>query len=107
MSGGGGQVLVGKWGRVPDGGIDQIFANWGDSPRENPELHCSDIVPFINSTLYEIHKDFPTRCLAAMCAHETILCGPGNQILYIFAELWNQNVLYYNLLVELMHCLNC
>ena len=37
MSGGGGQALVGKWGRVPDGGIDQIFANWGDPqspPRE-------------------------------------------------------------------------
>ena len=30
MSGGGGQALVGKWGRVPDGGMDQIFANWRD-----------------------------------------------------------------------------
>ena len=32
MSGGGGQAVVGKWGRVPDGGIDQIFASWGDRP---------------------------------------------------------------------------
>ena len=37
MSGGGGQALVGKWGRLPDGGIDQIFANWGDPPGKNPE----------------------------------------------------------------------
>ena len=29
MSGGGGQALVGKWGRVPK---YQIFANWGDPP---------------------------------------------------------------------------
>ena len=28
MSGGGGQALVGKWGLVLDGGIDQIFADW-------------------------------------------------------------------------------
>ena len=37
MSGGGGQALVGKWGRVPDGGgIDQIFVNWGDPPVPPP-----------------------------------------------------------------------
>ena len=36
MSGGGGQALVGKWGRVLDGGIDQIFANWGDLPVPSP-----------------------------------------------------------------------
>ena len=34
MVGGGGQAPVRKWGRVPDwgGGIDQIFANWGEPP---------------------------------------------------------------------------
>ena len=34
MSGGGGQVLVRKWGQVPDGGgeIDNIFADWGTPP---------------------------------------------------------------------------
>ena len=39
MSGGGGQALVGKWGRVPyGGGIDQLFANWGtpSPPGKNP-----------------------------------------------------------------------
>ena len=42
MSDGGGQALVGKWGRVPDGGggeIDQIFANWGD-PQSPLEKTC-------------------------------------------------------------------
>ena len=29
---GGGQALVQKRGQVPDGGIDKIFARWGDSP---------------------------------------------------------------------------
>ena len=38
MSDEGGQALVGKWGRVPDGGIDQIFVNWGDPPREKTLL---------------------------------------------------------------------
>ena len=43
MSGGGGQALVGKWGRMPDGGgIDQIFANWGGTPspprEKNPDI---------------------------------------------------------------------
>ena len=32
MSGRGGQVLIRKWGRVPDGGIDQIFVKWGGPP---------------------------------------------------------------------------
>ena len=44
MSGGGGQALVGKWGRVPEGGIDQIFANWGDhqSPQgKNPAFRLT------------------------------------------------------------------
>ena len=38
MSGGGEQALLGKWGRVPDGGgIDQIFANWGGIPHPPEE----------------------------------------------------------------------
>ena len=37
MSGGGGQALVGKWGQVPDGGgIDEIFASWGETPVPPP-----------------------------------------------------------------------
>ena len=36
MLDGGGQTLIRKWGRVMDGGIDQIFANWGDLPGKNP-----------------------------------------------------------------------
>ena len=31
-SAGGGQTLVQKWGQVSDGGIDKIFAGWGDPP---------------------------------------------------------------------------
>ena len=36
MSGGEEQATVGKWGWVPDGGINQIFTNWGtpQSPQE-------------------------------------------------------------------------
>ena len=44
MSSGGGQAQVGKWERVPDGGIDQIFTNLGNpqSPQEkNPALLCT------------------------------------------------------------------
>ena len=36
MSGGGGQALVKKRGPVPDGEIDQIFANWGDPQEKSP-----------------------------------------------------------------------
>ena len=36
MSGEGGQAPVGKWGQVPDGGIDKIFANWGGTPTVPP-----------------------------------------------------------------------
>ena len=38
MGGGEGQALVQKWGQVLDGGIDKIFARWGDpySPRKKP-----------------------------------------------------------------------
>ena len=34
--GGRGEALVGKWGQVLDGGIDQIFANWGVTPPPVP-----------------------------------------------------------------------
>ena len=37
MSGGGGQAVVRKWGRVPGGGgIVQIFAKWGGGPPQSP-----------------------------------------------------------------------
>ena len=39
MLGGGGQALVEKWGRVPDGtGVDQIFDNWGGGPPSQKEV---------------------------------------------------------------------
>ena len=48
MSGGGGQALVGKWGQMPDGGIDQIFADWGDPqfpPGKNPgDMHYGMVI---------------------------------------------------------------
>ena len=57
MSGGGGQAQVGKWGRVLDGGgIDQIFANWGDPqspPGKNPGYrYCKTCISRIRKKLH-------------------------------------------------------
>ena len=56
MSGGGwgwGQALVGKWGRVPDGGIDQIFANPVPTQGKNPVL-CPKLLGFRNRSAYKM-----------------------------------------------------
>ena len=47
MSGGGGQAQVGKWDQVPDRGIDQIFANWGDPspPRKKKPGKIDEFIP--------------------------------------------------------------
>ena len=41
---GGGQALVQKWRQVSDGGIDKIFAGWGDSPPPQEEKPWHDCV---------------------------------------------------------------
>ena len=59
MSGGGGQALVGKWGWVLDGEIDQIFANWGDPlvppPRKNPVQFMCNIEKNIQKNMHWLH----------------------------------------------------
>ena len=92
---GGGQALVKKTGTSVDGGIDKIFARWGDpqSPWENPDLAY-------NLTI-EAHLDLLARLQLIVCLFISSLTwdtqsGTNSRCSSLRSSLYEKSVLLIN-----------